>query len=619
MADHEGRTPAELPPLASPSMTADAALTDIARRLRAQLAAPQAESLAEVAAAHVALRSLPAGVISALRVECLLDVAQFFYISGQTLLGVEPAANAVHFARQHGDRGLLRKALTFQGILLADSGNLPAAIECYAEALDLIVALGDRIREAPVWNNLGVALLYGAQYAESIQCFDRALDLAKDESELLAVRQQALTNVALASLYAEDFAKGLRAARASVDQEEEPRSANQLLSRVVAETNYARLLLEVDNLERARERCEIAKRYAAQSCSQKAEHSAEIAEGLYEVHAGLVDVGISRLQRALDRARIMKSTLRDALIALVKAYDIAGKPQLALIHLRELLHHTKRSQIESALQHQRLHLERLEQGAERHEEAALLGIPEPSAPLGDAKRERIKTQLALLHRQAITAELSEDPSGEHIYRVGKLAALLAADYGCDDDTCFMIEMSARLHDIGKLGIPVAILAKRGRINSDQMSLARTHANIGAELLSQSGLPQIQMAVDIARHHHEWWDGSGYPDGIAGKAIPDAARITALADVFDVLVHARPYKEPWPVARALDEVVRLKGTHFDPELADLLVALVRRLQREVGDLDEYLGAEARESPFIRARRKIADALRQANGPKPSGSA
>ncbi|MFN3565735.1 MAG: HD-GYP domain-containing protein, partial [Burkholderiaceae bacterium] len=288
--------------------------------------------------------------------------------------------------------------------------------------------------------------------------------------------------------------------------------------------------------------------------------------------------------------------------------------QLALIHLRELLHHTKRSQIESALQHQRLHLERLEQSAGRADEPGLLGIAEP-APLNDTRRERFKAQLALLHRQAITAELSEDPSGEHVYRVGKLAALLAAEYGCDDDTCFMIEMSARLHDVGKLGIPIAILAKRGRINPDQMSLVRTHSAIGAELLSQSGLPQIQIAVDIARHHHEWWDGSGYPDGIAGKAIPDAARITALADVFDVLTHARPYKEAWPVFRALEEIRQLKGTQFDPELTELLVALVRRLQREVGDLDEYLGAEARESPFIRARRKIAEALRRANSPRP----
>jgi putative two-component system response regulator len=593
---------------------ADDRLRAIATRLKEQLAAPNAESLTEVAAAHIALRALPPSAVSALRVECLLDVAQFFYLSGRTILGIEPAANAVQFARQVGDAALIRKALTFHGNLLADSGNLPAAVECYAEALELVHGLGDSVAEVGVWNNLGVALLYAAQYGEAIQCFERAIELASDKPGLGTLVRSPFVNIALASLFAEDFSKGIKAARRSVEGAAEPSSAGELVDRVTAESIYSRLLLEVDNLERARERCELAKRYAARSCSQRAEHWAEIAEGLYEVYAGLVDVGISRLQRALDHARIMKSSLRDALIALVKAYDIAGKPQLALIHLRELLHHTKRSQMESALQHQRLHLERLAQSAERAEEAWPAALVEP-VPLSEARRERIKAQFALLHRQAITAELSEDRSGEHVYRVGKLAALLAAEYGCDEDTCFMIEMSARLHDVGKLGIPIAILAKRGRINPDQMSLVRTHAAIGAELLSQSGLPQIQMAIDIARHHHEWWDGSGYPDGIAGKAIPDAARITALADVFDVLTHARPYKEPWPVAAALEEILRFKGTQFDPELTDLFVALVRRLQREVGDLDEYLGAEARESPFIRARRKIADALRRASAPRP----
>ena len=600
---------------APPVTAAEAELAAIARRLKAQLAAPSDESLTEVAAAHIALRALAPNVVSATRVECLLDVAQFFCLSGRTLLGIEPAANAVQFARQLGEVSLLRKALTFYGALLADSGNLPAAVECYAEALELAVGLGDPVREAAVWNNLGLALIYAAQYGEAIQCLERTIELAKDDADTGSLIQKAFINIALASLHTEDFGRGLRAAKMSVDGAAEPTSANQLVDRAVAESNYTRLLLEVDNLERARERCELAKRYAAKSRSQRAEHSAEIAEGLYEVHAGLVDVGISRLQRALDQARIMKSTLRDALVALVKAYDIAGQPQLALIHLRELLHHTKRSQIESALQHQRLHLERLKQTGEHADPAAAPGLAESAAPVSEAERSRIKAQLALLHRQAVTAELAEDPSGEHVYRVGKLAALLAADYGCDDDTCFMIEMSARLHDVGKLGIPIAILAKRGRINPDQMSLVRTHAAIGAELLSQSGLPQIQMAVDIARHHHEWWDGSGYPDGIAGRAIPDAARIVALADVFDVLTHARPYKEPWPVARALEEIQRQKGTQFDPQLADLLVALVRRLQREVGDLDEYLGAGARESPFIRARRAIAEALRRSGYSRP----
>jgi len=577
-------------------------LAEISVVLQRQLASPDAESLVKIAAAHNEIRRLPASQVSPRRVSCLLDVAQFFYISGQTVLGLEPAANAVGGARTLGELSLMRRSLTLHGILLADTGNIPGAIECYAEALELAQRINDQVGEGSVWNNLGAAFLYAAQYADSIQASKRVLELADDVPALAGVRSLALSNIALASLHSEDFETGLDSARESIDTAGEPHTADQLLSRVHSESHYSRLLLEVNNLQQARERCEIAKRFAAQSCSQRAEQAASIAEGLYEVYAGKIDIGLSRLQGALERARVMKSTLRDSLIAMVKAYDLCGKPQLALVNLRELLHVTRKSQQEKALLHHRLHLQAMGFDPTAAEAEALL-VP-ASAPLDRAK---IRSQLGLLHRQAIAAELVEDSTGQHVFRVGKLAALLGAEIGLDDDTCFMIEMSARLHDIGKIGIPDAILAKRGTINPEQRALIRTHANIGAELLSQSGLPHIQMAVDVARHHHEHWDGAGYPDGIAGGAIPEAARITTLADVFDVLTHARPYKPAWPRDRALAEIIRLKGSRFDPTMVDALVGLVERLSREVDDLDAFLGEEAKESSFIQARQKIAAAL------------
>jgi putative two-component system response regulator len=135
--------------------------------------------------------------------------------------------------------------------------------------------------------------------------------------------------------------------------------------------------------------------------------------------------------------------------------------------------------------------------------------------------------------------------------------------------------------------------------------------IGSEILAQSNVPHMKMAEEIARFHHEHWSGGGYPFGIGQTAIPLAARITALADVFDALTHRRPYKEAWSVDSALDAIATLKGKQFDPELTDLFLALVPRLVREVGDLDQYLGQAARESRFIQARRKIADALKLFN--------
>lgn len=590
-------------------------LERIAGILARQLTAPDADSLVAVAAAHNELRRLPPDELSIKRLACLLDVAQFFYISGQTVLGLEPAANAVNAARRIAEPSLLRRSLTFHGILLADTGNVPGAIEVYAEALDISQRTGDVVGEGATWNNLGAAFLYAAQYSDSIMASRRALDLAELNPALESIVSLALSNIALASLHSEDFGTGLRSAKVSIDRAGEPQTANQLLSRVNAESHYTRLLLEVNDLQAAKARCDLAKRYAARSCSQRAEQAASIAEGLYEVYAGKIDIGLSRLQGALERARIMKSTLRDALIAMVKAYDLCGRPQLALVHLRELLHITRKSQQEKALLHHRLHLESMGMTAE--EPVAALSLQ--ASPLDRAKT---MGQLALLTRQAIAAELVEDPSGQHVYRVGKLAALLGAELGLDDDTCFMLEMSARLHDIGKIGIPDAILAKKGAINPEQRTLVRTHTNIGAELLSQSGLPHIQMAVDVARHHHEYWDGSGYPDGIAGGAIPEVARITTLADVFDVLTHDRPYKPAWTVDKALNEMLRLKGSRFDPSMTDTFIALVRRLVQEQSDLDAYLSEEAKDSPFIQARQKIAaalDAARRAKRPPTLGDA
>lgn len=586
----------------SDSKSIELRLAHILEGLQRQLTSPDAESLVAVAAAHNELRRMPAAHVSALRVSCMLAIAQFFYISGQTVLGLEPTSNAVSAARSLGDLRLLRRALMAQGILQADTGNVPGAIECHAEALEIAQRIGDRAGEGSVWNNLAAAFLYAAQYADSILASRRVIELAETEPELKFVRALALSNIALASLHSEDFVTGLDSAKQSIESAGEPKTADQLLSRVHSESHYSRLLLEVNSLQAARERCELAKRYASQACSQRAEQAASIAEGLYEVYAGKVDIGLSRLQGALERSRVMKSTLRDTLIAMVKAYDLCGKPQLALVHLRELLHVTRKSQQEKALLHHRLHLEAMGFVATNSDAETLASVT--SGPLD---RNKVRTQLALLHRQAIAAELVENPSGQHVFRVAKLAGLLGAELGLDDDTCFMIEMSARLHDIGKIGIPDAILAKRGTINPEQRALIRTHTNIGAELLSQSGLPHIQMAVDVARHHHEFWDGSGYPDGIAGGAIPEAARITALADVFDVLAHARPYKKAWSLSDSLDELRRLKGTRFDPNMTEVFIAMIERLSGEVEDLDEFLSEEAKQSPFIQARQKIAAAL------------
>jgi len=158
----------------------------------------------------------------------------------------------------------------------------------------------------------------------------------------------------------------------------------------------------------------------------------------------------------------------------------------------------------------------------------------------------------------------------------------------------------------------------GRLNETEMKLMQTHALIGSEILAQSNVPHMKMAEEIARFHHEHWNGGGYPFGIGETAIPLCARITALADVFDALTHRRPYKEAWSIDSALDAILTLKGRQFDPDLTDKFLVLVERLRREHSDLDAFLGQAARESRFIQARHKIAEALKLYNG-EPRGAA
>ena len=586
----------------------EAALKDVALQISAHLARPTGSSPEFMNDAAGVLESISGDTYADQRITSLFDIAHFFYVAGQAFSGIRPARQAVDLAREIKAISLLRKSLTVLGVCYADAGNVSLAVECYAEAIDCAKSINDKVSEGIVFINLGVALTYAAQYREAIECFEYVLQLEKVEPSLESFRPNALGNIALCGLHLEDFAKGLRAASSSVQDSKEPDTSGAQLSRSLRETYYARLLLESDDLAGAKLRCELARKYAMQSNSPRAEMAASLAEGLYQIRSGNFDIGLSRLLATLERARVVRSMLRDVLSALVKAFDQAGQPERALLYLRELMEVTRATQQENALRHHEIYLDTLnvkaigasveEKKLARHE-AALKGRV--------AERELFQTRIEMLERLAVTAELRDDSTGEHSYRVGRLASLLAAAFSCDENTCFMIDLAARLHDIGKIGIPDAILLKPGKLNSAERQLMSSHTIVGAELLSKSKIPHMQMAEEIARFHHEWWNGDGYPSKLSGTAIPLAARITALADVFDALTHSRSYKNAWTADDALTEIRRLRGIQFDPELTDLFVVLVQNLLQEKQDLDGLLGAAARQSPFLQARSKIWDTL------------
>lgn len=175
-----------------------------------------------------------------------------------------------------------------------------------------------------------------------------------------------------------------------------------------------------------------------------------------------------------------------------------------------------------------------------------------------------QARIDTLDRLAKAAEYRDDATGNHIRRVGELAAALARALGWDSADVDIIRRAAPLHDVGKIGVPDAVLLKPGRLSAEEFSLIKTHTTIGARILGGSRVPLLRQAEEIALTHHERWDGQGY-NGIAGEEIPFAGRVVALVDTFDALMHARPYKRAWTEDEALDEVYNQRGRQFDPEI------------------------------------------------------
>ncbi|MGM0554256.1 MAG: HD-GYP domain-containing protein [Pseudomonadota bacterium] len=192
-------------------------------------------------------------------------------------------------------------------------------------------------------------------------------------------------------------------------------------------------------------------------------------------------------------------------------------------------------------------------------------------------RELHETRLQVVQRLGRAAEYRDEETGYHILRMSHTCALLAREIGWDEAQCDLILHASPMHDIGKIGIPDAILLKPGRFEPHEWEIMKTHAAIGASLLEGDDSDLLRMAREIALSHHEKWDGSGYPHGLAGEAIPQPGRIAALPDVFDALTSERPYKDAWTVEAAVDMIRVNRGKHFDPMLVDAFLGVLPEVE------------------------------------------
>ncbi|MDX6586500.1 MAG: cyclic di-GMP phosphodiesterase [Solirubrobacterales bacterium] len=263
----------------------------------------------------------------------------------------------------------------------------------------------------------------------------------------------------------------------------------------------------------------------------------------------------------------------------------------------------ERRALEAALErHYALSLDLI---AKEAEEALRKQSEQSEQTIRDRTKALEASRLEVLQRLAIAAEYRDDDTNQHTERVGRTAARIARQLGLSEDDVRLIRRAAPLHDIGKVGVPDAVLLKSGELTDDEYRAMQKHVQIGANILAQGRFPILHLARTIALSHHERWDGSGYPFGLKGDDIPLVGQITAVADVFDALTHERPYKPAWKVDAAVAEIEKNAGGHFSPKVVEAFLTLDHsRLMHPAGGLRPANWGRPRETAPISSSPELA---------------
>lgn len=546
------------------------------------------------------------------RLECLFRACAFLWQYGDSRDAIKIARHAIELAKASNNVADIRRCHVALGVLYAETGDPGLALQSYHSSLEIAAKLGDRQGECVAWNNLAALFVSYGLYGEALACATQCLNVARKFEVIYPdCLRRAQNNIVLARHRLGDHAGAIACARLLASDASEPQTASEASGRIVLETNFILALLAQGELMEAREHIELAKTLVLRFPAPRQQLLVSTVCGLYEVLNGQPKSGIKLLEETVLSAQVGHPVIfPDALSALAKAYEESGDCEKALSTTRWLITHLGTTHLDSSI----ANLSSLPDSLEVPfrgiwSNTAELKRVETELSLKVLQRELVRSRQEMLERMAVAADIREDISGEHGYRVGRLSALLANEIGWDRDACNALDVAARLHDIGKIGIPEKILFDEKTLKEAEKHFIASHTLVGAEILSKSEIPQVRIAEEIARCHHEWWDGSGYPKGLRGTAIPKSARIVALADVFDAMTHGRPYAKAVSVEAALGQIAALRGRQFDPEMTDHFLALVRRLASANEDLDGYLGKAGRNSPFLRARARIKEMLAQ----------
>ncbi len=523
--------------------------------------------------------------------DCLNQQAGIHHSKAEYALSLDKLHWALSIARSLGNQVLEASFLNNIGILHTELGQYPQALEAFLAAYQLYQnpqhTAHNRAGNLASIGNLYIEM---GEFAQAETYCRQALALARSASERI-VEVQVMQIIAELAFRRQDYSSASDAYQAVVELSKELGYERALVASLegLAKTQMAQgkpqtayqTLSEVLELARSRD---------WQATALDALLSLGEACLALEDYSGAQAWAQEAMGLALRSQR--KRSVCQAHRLLAQLYRHRGEYPEAIQHLEEH-YRLEREVFSEESEHQRqmlvsqLELERVRNEAESlrlRSELERQAREEAQAKVFQRTQELEFAQLEIVSRLALAAEFRDDATGEHTYRVGRNAAMIARELGWLQHEVETLKLAARLHDVGKIGIPDAILLKRDRLTVGEYELMKDHTTIGARILSGGRSRMLRLAEEIALSHHEHYDGSGYPRGLVGDSIPISGRIVAVADVLDALTHERPYKRAWSVAEALAEIKRQSGRQFDPAVVGACLAV---FAEAAADVEEHM--------------------------------
>ena len=516
---------------------------------------------------------------------------------------------AIDICRDLPDRRLLRRALSLHGYFTGDIINAPAALGSLQEAVEIAREMEDPVAEVSTVVNLGVVLTNIGWDDNAQRCFQLAWDVYErwpeafegaDASGAPAVLMAAAAaaNTAAISSQLNDVERGLEfSTRARALAQSQNANAQHRTVQLHYDNIHCILLAKAGRLNEASDVAKSMFATAKGSGNVRWEYMALQAAGAVEVRLGKVDEGLELLRKSHRRAASISTGMEvPAQLVLADAYRYVGRGEEALQVMRDVSVLLKKMQ--------RLHFDRADPQASEPDDREW----ENTRPLGWEETVTIDSKLVALENLAAAAEAKQEPSGEHTIRVGALSRLVANQLPWAIAMQTTIERAARLHDVGKGSVPESLLRQRGPLTWQEKEFLHSHAKFGEELIrEQLGLQRGAVFANVARSHHERFDGNGTPDGMSGQDIPLEARIVHAADAYDSLTHDRPWRKALPHDEVRIYLCTEKSAQFDPAVVDALLQVTRDLRATGRSLDDQLVEKAEPSEFVTARRALGKLL------------